>query len=99
MTKFLVHVVLHDADSSACYPKLDAQMHQRGFRRELPGKKATYLLPEGSYWYEGRTALNDLRTRVAAVAEQMGQNFGILVVKLDGWSVMRLEKVGAASQG
>lgn len=98
MTKFLVQVVLHDAQTSANYQKLDAQMNQRGFRQELPGKKATYRLPAGSYWFEGKSSLGDLRSRVAAAAEEAVHNFGVLVVKLDGWSVMRLEKIQPATQ-
>ena len=74
------------------YEQLDTAMAKHGFARELPGKKAAYLLPVGNYWYEGKSTTNDLRRTVATAAQTTGQDFGIAVVRANGWSVMRLER-------
>jgi hypothetical protein len=97
MAKFMVQVVLHDAKASA-YDRLTTAMAKRGFVAELPGRKASYHLPGGSYWYEGDISPSDLRLRAAAVAEKTSENFGVAVVRANGWSVMGLKKVEAASQ-
>jgi hypothetical protein len=98
MSKFMVRVLLHEADSAALYAVLDAAMVKRGFVTDLPGKKASYVLPTGNYWYEGKTTPNDLRVIAAAAAESTGQDFGIVVVRANGWSVMRLKKAEPAAQ-
>ena len=97
MAKFLVQVVLHDAKASA-YGRLNATMEKRGFVAELPGKKASYHLPSGSYWFEGNISPSDLRIKTAAIVETIGQDFGVAVVRANGWSVMGLKRVEAAPQ-
>src|SRR5688572_22124277 len=99
MVKFMVRVVPHDSETPAMYAELNAAMATRGFGRELPGKKASYHLPAGDYWYEGAKSPSDVRELAAAAAETVGQDFGIVVVRVNGWSVMRLKRVQAASQG
>jgi hypothetical protein len=96
MAKFMTRVILHDAEMASAYDNLNAAMVQQGFARELPGKKAMYHLPLGEYWYQGDRTTGELRTLAAAAAETIGQDFGIVVVRVDGWSVMRLKKVEAA---
>jgi hypothetical protein len=96
MAKFMIRVILHDAETATAYDSLNAAMVQQGFGRELPGKKATYHLPVGEFWYQGDTSTGDLRTMAAAAAQATGQDFGIVVVRVDGWSVMRLKKVETA---
>jgi len=96
MAKFMVRVELHQDGVPPMYEKLDAAMAKRGFGRELPGKKASYLLPTGNYWYEGKSTTNDLRRTAATAAQSTGQDFGIAIVRANGWSVMRLERVKTA---
>jgi hypothetical protein len=98
MSKFMVRVILHDAETSASYDGLNAAMVQLGFSRELQGKKASYHLPTGDYWHQGDMSASDLRVMAATAAEGTGQDFGLIVVRVDGWSVMRLKKVEAAPQ-
>jgi hypothetical protein len=73
-------------------------MIKKGFMRELPGKKASYHLPIGTYWFAGEGNPNDLRLSAAAAAESTGEDFGIIVIRADGWSIMRLKKVHATPQ-
>jgi hypothetical protein len=99
MAKFLVQVVLHDVGLASMYDGLNSAMVKRGFVRELPGKKAAYHLPLGTFWYEGKISASDLRATAGAIADDTGLDFGVVVVRVDGWSVMRLNKVEAAPQG
>ena len=99
MPKFMVQVVLHDVVTQRIYDGLNAAMQKKGFAREFVGKKADYRLPTGTYWYEGDLSLNDLRMKAAAAAETTGEDFGIFVVRADGWSAMRLKRVNASQQG
>jgi len=98
MPKFMVQVVLHDAVKSETYEDLNTAMEKKGFVRELAGKKAAYHLPTGTFWYEADISPNDLRLKAAAAAETTGEDFGVVVVRAEGWSVMRLKRVEAASQ-
>ncbi len=95
----MVRVVLHEAKSRKEYDRLDMEMGKKGFRQELLGKKATYYLPEGDYWYSGDSTVADVRIIAAAAADELKQDFGVVAVKVDGWSVMGLKKVASASQG
>jgi hypothetical protein len=97
MPKFMVRVVLHDAESPEQYKRLDIAMRAKGFSQALVGKKAAYQLPCGEYWYRGDTSASDVRMVAAAAAERTGQGFGIIVVKVDGWSVMGLKKSAASA--
>ena len=72
-------------------------MSEKGFSRELVGKKAAYQLPCGEYWHIGQSTVSEVRAAAAAAAEQMGQGFGIIAVKADGWSVMGLKKSAASA--
>jgi hypothetical protein len=99
MAKFLVQVVLHDVGLASMYDGLNKAMRKKGFVRELPGKKASYHLPLGTFWYEGNISSSDLRTTAGGIAEDTGLDFGVVVVRVDGWSVMRLKKVEAAPRG
>ena len=98
MSKFMVRVVLHDTEDLASYESLNAAMSQQGFSRELQGKKANYHLPTGEYWFQGDSSVGDLRVRAAVAAEATGHDFGMIVVRVDGWSIMRLKRVEAAPQ-
>src|SRR5689334_17409060 len=98
MSKFMVRVDLHDAEGDASYVNLNKAMAQQGFSRELAGKKASYHLPIGEYWFEGDASVSDLRVRAAVAAEATGHDFGMIVVRVDGWSVMRLKRVKGAPQ-
>ena len=98
MSKFMVRVMFHDAEDSASYDTLNAVMAQQGFTRELQGKKGNYQLPTGEYWFQGDTSVTDLRVRAAVAAEATGHDFGMIVVRVDGWSVMRLKRVEGAPQ-
>jgi len=80
------------------YNRLNAAMAKRGFARELPGKKTSYHLPTGTYWFEGDVSPADLRATAALAAEATDQDFGIAVIRANGWSVMGLKKVESASQ-
>jgi hypothetical protein len=42
---------------------------------------------------------SDVRIIAAAAADELKQDFGVVAVKVDGWSVMGLKKVASASQG
>jgi hypothetical protein len=81
------------------YGALNNAMVKRGFMRELPGKKASYHLPLGTFWYEGNISSSDLRATAGGIADDTGLDFGVIVVRVDGWSLMRLRKVEAAPQG
>ena len=98
MSKFMVRVVLHDGDGAASYENLNGVMAQQGFTRELQGKKASYQLPTGEYWFQGDSSVTDLRLRAAVAAEATGHDFGVIVVRVDGWSIMRLKRVESAPQ-
>ena len=98
MPKFMVRIVLHDAKTWGPYDQLHDPMIAKGFERELPGKKAAYHLPLGEYWYQGDSTAADVRVLAAAAVESAGQDFGVIVVRVDGWSVMRLKKVEAAGR-
>lgn len=93
MSKFMVRVILHDASNWEMYEGLHQAMESKGFVRTLAGKKATYHLPPSEYWFAGEQTLADVRVLAAAAAESTGQEFGLVVVKADGWSVMRLKTV------
>jgi len=95
MSKFMVRVVLHDVPTWEKYDELHQAMEDKGFSRTLAGKKATYHLPPSEYWFTGEQSLADVRVLAAAAAETTGQPFGLIVVKADGWSVMRLKTVEA----
>jgi hypothetical protein len=97
MPKFMVRVALHDAETPEQYERLDAAMQKKGFSQELTGKKAAYQLPCGEYWYSGNSTASEVRMVAAAAAEKTGQGFGIIAVKVDGWSVMGLKKSAASA--
>jgi hypothetical protein len=99
MSKFMVRMLLHDAQNWGQYDELHKAMEERGFSRTLVGSKATYHLPPAEYWFKGDEALADVRVLAAAAAETTGQPFGMVVVKVDGWSVMRLKSVDTPSRG
>lgn len=99
MSKYMVRVLLHDATNWEMYDDLNTAMEQRGFARTLSGKKASYHLPPSEYWFTGEQTLADVRVLAAAAAESTGQAFGLVVVKADGWSVMRLKTVEAPEGG
>jgi hypothetical protein len=92
----MVRVILHDAETPADYESLNSAMAQQGFTRELNGKKASYHLPPGEYWYTGDVSVTDVRVIAAAAAQATGADFGLIVVRVDGWSVMRLKRVEPA---
>src|SRR3954449_5648915 len=92
MAKFMVRVVLHNNETPKDYERLDLVMQQKGFAQELLGKKSAYRLPCGDYWYTADATAPDVRIIAAAAAEQTGQPFGLIVVRVDGWSVMGLKK-------
>jgi len=91
MSKFMVRVNLLGGDSEG-YERLDDLMQRKGFSRDLLGKKAMYQLPNGEYWYSGQSSASEVRTVAAAAAGKTGLEFGIIAVKVDGWSVMGLKK-------
>ena len=92
MPKFMVRVALHDTETREQYDRLDDAMRKKGFSQELSGKKAAYQLPSGEYWYSGDTTASEVRQVAASAAEGIGQGFGVIAVKVDGWSVMGLKK-------
>jgi len=95
MAKFMVRVVLHGAGTAEHYDLLDTAMREKGFSQELMGKKSVHRLPRGDYWYTAETTAPEVRMVAAAAAEQAGESFGIIVVRVDGWSVMGLKKAAA----
>jgi hypothetical protein len=98
MSKFMVRINLNEGEVEE-YERLDGLMQRKGFSRELMGKKAVYQLPPGEYWYSGQTSPSEVRAVAAAAAEKTGLDFGIIAVKVDGWSVMGLKKsVAPASE-
>jgi hypothetical protein len=99
MSKFMVRVLLHDRPTSSDYDRLDMAMGENGFQQELAGKRAAYHLPQGEYWYRGKTGASEVRTRAASAARTLGREFGVIAVRVDGWSVMGLKKVTSASNG
>ena len=92
----MVRIELHDAENATAYEGLNAAMAKKGFTSELNGKKASYHLPTGEYWYQGDASAGDVRVLAAKAAEKSGQDFGMIVVRVDGWSIMRLKRVEAA---
>ena len=72
-------------------------MCESGFRQEYAGKRATYHLPHGEYWYKADTSASEVRSRAASAARTVGPDFGVLAVRVDGWSLMGLKKVTSAS--
>lgn len=97
MSKFMVRVVLHDRPTAPDYDRLDTAMCECGFLQELAGKQATYHLPQGEYWYRGKTSASEVRIRAASAARTVGRDFGVIAVRVDGWSLMGLKKVTSAS--
>jgi hypothetical protein len=97
-SKFIVQIVLHDADTRSAYDMLNVAMAGKGFAPELAGKKVSYHLPVGGYWYEGDMTPSDVRMMAAEAADATGYDYGIVVVRANGWSVMRLKRVEAAPQ-
>jgi len=95
MAKFMVRVILHGTDTTEQYERLDAAMYVHGFSRELCGKKAVYQLPSGEYWYVAEATASEVRTLAATAAEKTGEGFGVIAVRVDGWSVMGLKKAAA----
>jgi hypothetical protein len=96
--KFLVQMVVHESSTLAAYDVLNLAMSRKGFSPELPGRKASYHLPLGSYWFEGDLTANDVRMRACEAADSTGRDYGVLVIRANGWSVMRLKKVEATRQ-
>jgi hypothetical protein len=99
MSKFMVNVALHESDAAETFERLAAEMCKRGFARELNGKKSAYQLPQGNYLFIGDLSAADVRQRAVAAAEMIGQPFGVMVAKVDGWSVMGLKRVPARQAG
>lgn len=97
MAKFMVRVELHDSETPEKYELLDTAMEKKKFWREFLGKKATYQLPCGEYWYIADATTAEVRTRAASAAEKTGQAFGIMAVRVDGWSAMGLKKSAASA--
>jgi hypothetical protein len=97
MAKFMVRVVLHDRPTASDYDRLDVAMCESGFLQELAGKRSAYHLPNGEYWYKGKTTASDVRMRAASAARTVGREFGVIAVGVDGWSLMGLKKVTSAS--
>jgi hypothetical protein len=97
MSKFMVRVVLHDRPTAPDYDRLDTAMCECGFLQELAGKHATYHLPQGEYWYKGETTAPEVRSRAASAARTIGLDFGVIAVRVDGWSLAGLKKVTSAS--
>ena len=97
MSKFMVRVVLHDRPTDSDYDRLDTAMCECGFLQELAGKHASYHLPAGEYWYKAKTSASEVRTRAASAARTVGREFGVVAVRVDGWSLMGLKKVTSAS--
>jgi hypothetical protein len=95
----MVRMVLHDARNWDEYEKLNQAMEERGFARTLAGNKGTYHLPPAEFWFKGDQTLADVRMLAASAAETTGQPFGMVVVKADGWSVMRLKTVDTPHSG
>jgi len=93
MSKFMVRVVLHDRPTPADYDRLDVAMCECGFQQELVGKRASYHLPNGDYWYKSKTGASEVRTRAASAARSIGREFGVIAVRVDGWSLMGLKKI------
>ena len=50
---------------------------------------------QGNYLFIGDLSAADVRQRAVAAAEMIGQPFGVMVAKVDGWSVMGLKRVPA----
>jgi hypothetical protein len=92
MPKYMVRVALYDTDNAEQYERLDAAMIKRGFSKDLVGSKAAYQLPAGEYWYIGGASTSSVRARAAAAAQRTVLRFGIIAVRVDGWSVMGLKK-------
>jgi hypothetical protein len=92
MAKFMVRVILRGTDTTEQYERLDAAMFVHGFSRDLAGKKAVYQLPPGEYWYVADGSVSEVRTLAATAAEKGEKGFGIIVVQVNGWSVMGLKK-------
>lgn len=92
MAKFMVRVDLHDTETPEQYDLLDVAMEKKGFSREFAGKKATYRLPCGEYWYISDSTTADVRTLASTAAGKTKQAFGIMAVRVDGWSAMGLKK-------
>ncbi len=97
MSKFMVRVILHDRPTAPEYDRLDTAMCECGFLQELAGKRATYYLPQGEYWYKGETTASEVRSRAASAARSVGRDFGVIAVRVDGWSLAGLKKVTSAS--
>ena len=97
MSKFMVRVVLHDRPTAQDYDRLDTAMCECGFLQELSGKHATYHLPDGEYWYKGESNAPDVRARAASAARSLGRDFGVIAVRVDGWSLKGLKKVTSHS--
>ena len=97
--KFMVQIVLHESITPAAYDVLNLAMSRKGFTSELSGKRASYHLPIGSYWYEGALTSNEVRVLAGEAVDTTGRDCGILVIRANGWSVMRLKKVEATPQG
>ena len=93
----MVRVVLHDRPTAPEYDRLDTAMCECGFLQELAGKRATYHLPQGEYWYNGETTASEVRSRASSAARNVGVNFGVIAVRVDGWSLAGLKKVTSAS--
>ncbi len=94
----MVRVDLHDAETPEQYEFLDGAMEKKGFSREFSGKKAIYQLPCGEYWYvASATTTADVRALAATAAEKTKQAFGIMAVRVDGWSAMGLKKPAASA--
>jgi hypothetical protein len=96
--KFMVQIVLHESMTPAAYDVLNLAMSRKGFASDLSGKKASYHLPLGSYWYEGDLTPNDVRMLACEAADTTGRDYGILVIRANGWSVMRLKRVQVTPQ-
>jgi hypothetical protein len=99
MSKYMVNVVLHESDAAETLDQLRAEMRKRGFACELSGKKSVYQLPPGNYLFIGDLNAADVRQRAVAAAESIGQPFGVMVAKVDGWSVTGLKRVPARQAG
>jgi hypothetical protein len=95
----MVNVVLHESDAPETFEQLGTEMRKRGFAGELNGKKSAYQLPQGNYLFIGDLSAADVRQRAVAAAETIGQPFGVMVAKVDGWSVMGLKRVPARQTG
>lgn len=101
MARFMVRVVLHDADDNGSdYEELHGAMEMLGFSRIIESSKGfVYHLPPAEYHMEAELPIDDVRAFALQAAATTRRRHAVLVTEAHQIAWEGLERVKPASTG